>query len=167
MSQFVNYSNRGVELPQGCKDLIDLLRSDPEDLPATVRRTTEGLDQLDNYVSRLLSSPSHYCVLSILGFDLETGVFLERCKGVLTVIVVIKTASGAKEQAVREAFRDAQVSSISAEVAGTGGDARVLKYPLPALGPDVVGLIRKVLLVACDATEHAGLYFDYHGNTTA
>src|SRR6266567_6742645 len=162
MSQFVNYSHRGVELPQGCKDLIDLLRNDPEDLPATIRRTTEGVDQLDNYVSRLLSSPSHYCVLSILDFDLETGVFLERCKGVLTVIVVIKTASGAKEQAVREAFREAGVP-ISAEVTETGGGARVLRYPLPVLGPDVVGLIRKVLHVACDATEHAGLYFDYHG----
>ena len=167
MSQFVNYSKRGVELPPGCKDLIDLLSRDKDQLPDVVRKKTEGLRQLDDYVAGLLSSPAEYRLLSILGFGVEAGVFLEYSKGALSAIVVIKTADSAEEHAVRESFRLVGVSPLSDQAPCGAAGARVLSYPLPASIPDVVALIREVLRVACGATEHAGLYFDYHGNTAA
>lgn len=165
MNEFVNYGNRGVSLPKGCKDLIDLLRSDSEHAPRMDRKTTEGLRQLDDYLSGLLSSPSAQVVLAIVGFDLNAGVFLENSKGVLSAMVVMNAAGSAEEHTVRECFRLAGVAPIADDLPGGSGGSRVLRYPLPPSIPDVGRLISEVLRAACGAAEHAGLYYDYYGNT--
>ena len=162
MSDLVNYTKRGIELPQGCKDLIDVLRSGGEELPSLVRSTTEGLRHLDGHMARLLSGSSDYAVLSILAFDLQSAVYIERVKHVLSAVVIIKQANSAAEQAVRETFRLAGAFPSLDEVAGGEGGARVLKYPLPATLD--LALIPAVLRAACNATEHAGLYYDCHKN---
>ena len=163
----MNYTKRGIELPQGCKDLIDVLRSGRQETPSLVRSTTEGLRQLDGHMTRLLSASSDYGVLSILAFDLQSAVYIERVKHVLSAVVIIKQANSAAEQAVRETFRLAGAFPSLDEVPGGEGGARVLRYPLPGSLSDLVALIPAVLRAACGATEHAGLYYDYHKNKAA
>jgi hypothetical protein len=160
MNEFVNYGNRSVGLPKGFTELIDVLRSGQA--PGIIRRTTEGLRQLDAYLSSLLSSPSKHGILSILGFDLTAGVYLENSKGVLSATVMIKAANSTAERTVRECFRLAGVAPLSDEPAGGGESSRILKYPLPASIPDVGLLISDVLRAACGATDHAGLYYGYY-----
>src|SRR4030095_2286888 len=55
MNEFVNYGTRDVSLPKGFTELIEVMHSDQA--PGIIRRTTEGLRQLDGYLSTLMSSP--------------------------------------------------------------------------------------------------------------
>jgi hypothetical protein len=166
MSQFVNYGKRGVDLPAGCKNLVDLIRRAEEELPPAIPMATKGLEHLERYVSRLLSAPGDYYIVCILGFDLETGVFLERRKDVLSVVVVVRTKCPAKERAVREIFRLAGVESISDDYTNADEGNRVLRYPLPTATAEILKLITEVLRVACDATDHAGLLFQCYPDTS-
>jgi hypothetical protein len=160
MNEFVNYGTRDVSLPKGFTELIEVMHSDQA--PGIIRRTTEGLRQLDGYLSTLMSSPSKHGILSILGFDLKAGVYLENSKGVLSATVAIRAANSAAERTVRECFRLAGVAPLSDELPGGGAISRVLKYPLPASIPDIGLLISEVLRAACGATDHAGLYYGYY-----
>jgi hypothetical protein len=48
VSQFVNYSKRGVELPEGCKDLIDVLQmAGQESVAEPDRVAIEGLAHIE------------------------------------------------------------------------------------------------------------------------
>jgi hypothetical protein len=167
MNQFVNYGNRDVSLPKGCKDLMDLLHPHREEAPGMIQRTTEGVRQLGSCLSSFLSSPREYCLVSILSFERESGVFLERFKGVLSAIVVLKNAGSTEGRTVRECFRLAGVTPLSDNVVEGCGGSRVLRYPLPASIPDVMKVIAEVLRAACGATEYAGLYYHLHGSHAA
>lgn len=68
MSEFVNYSNRDVQLPPGCKDLMDVLNlQKATEAPTIAFTATESaassqsysgeLHQIPDHIARLLSSP--------------------------------------------------------------------------------------------------------------
>src|SRR4051812_38710247 len=80
MSDFINYNKRSVTLPEGCKDLIDVLRSHPlrvlfsnadaGPIPpgarATLTRgeTFEGrVSDVDKYVGKVFESRGLSCML--------------------------------------------------------------------------------------------------------
>jgi hypothetical protein len=166
MSDFVNYGKRGVDLPAGCKNLVDLIRRADKESPPAIPMATKGLVHLEHYVSRLRNAPGDYYIVCILGFDLETGVFLERRKVALSAVVVIKIKYPAKERAVRELFQLAGVEPVSDDYTNADEGNRVLRYPLPAATADILKLITPVLRIACDATDHGGLLFTCYPGTT-
>jgi hypothetical protein len=160
MSDFANYSKRSFELPAGCKDLIDVIRSECADSPPIFSRTTEGLRDLEAHLERLQSSPKDYGILPILSFDLESAVYVERSKKSLSAIVVVTKAGPAALAALRESFARASLSAVWDEVPAGEGGARVLKYLVPPSCSQIVPLLSEVLHLACGATDHAGLFYD-------
>ena len=79
MSDFVNYTKQSVELPQGGRDLIDLLRSGRGSLPMLCAPRRRDHD-LDARIAPVLSMSGDYGLLSILSFDLESALFIKRMK---------------------------------------------------------------------------------------
>src|SRR2546426_9384324 len=87
MRQLVNYKKRGVELPKGCKDLIDVLQG-PGRAKAPLaavgqpvlgggkleRFSTRGLAQIERYVNRLFESRSKVAMVSLMPPDRQTEV---------------------------------------------------------------------------------------------
>lgn len=58
MSEFVNYQKRDVQLPHGCKDLVDVLNlQTPAEPPQVVLLFSGGLTEVSENVARLLNSP--------------------------------------------------------------------------------------------------------------
>src|SRR5689334_4841299 len=70
MNDFVNYKHRGVELPQGCKDFIDVLstKQSSSNAPSSSGRsdfslknehvTVGGLAHIEDYLRRFFTAPS-------------------------------------------------------------------------------------------------------------
>ncbi len=167
MSDFVNYSERSVQLPDGCKNLIDVLAARDAEPPRLIRTVTEGLRHLEAHLAGLLSAPETYGALSILGFDSESAVFVTRSKQCMDVVIVLRKAGLTAEAAVREGFARADLSPIWDAVPADAEGARVFKYIIPASLAEIVPLISEVLRAACGATEYGGLYYHWHGSTTA
>jgi hypothetical protein len=72
VADFVNYNNRDVSLPAGCKDLLDVLQqkrdfaeslAGPDKVRHTILRGT--LANFESNISRALKSPSRHLLLSI------------------------------------------------------------------------------------------------------
>src|SRR3954469_1917910 len=87
---FVNYHKRAVTLPEGCKDLIDLLRSNrsptldvmasPVGKAQVVHGDSElgSLSNIRNYVEKVFNGGAAQCVLTIVLEREELTLFLCR-----------------------------------------------------------------------------------------
>ena len=92
MARFVNYQKRGVELPPGCKDLIDVLKRKQkaegpgafagnwEPMPNADFFPSGGIRQIERYVTRVLSS-ARFAVLLVMSLDGRVLIQLARNPG--------------------------------------------------------------------------------------
>src|SRR5437773_4103400 len=90
MGEFVNYKKRSVELPPGCKDLMDVLlktSTRKTSLPITTRWVpvpkperiaAHGLDHIPRFMTRVLKSTAMFTSLSIELPGRETGIGVSR-----------------------------------------------------------------------------------------
>jgi len=99
MSQFVNYNKRSVQLPPGCKDLIDVFK------PARLRKVTganatphfpvvprdhtltETLGNIEKHVAMVFDSTSELCFLAIGSPDESLMVVVSRMTDSMTADV--------------------------------------------------------------------------------
>jgi hypothetical protein len=157
MNEFVNFQKRGIELPSGCKDLIDVLSQLRE-----ARIPAEGFADIERYLSRLLQSAAKRGSVTISSLDYRKSVRLSSRDGRLKVMVVVDTRDAVREQAVLTLFREAGIPPKSDyDYSGDGVPLRVLFYLLPVSVPDAAGLIRALLHKVHGLAEDAGLLFLY------
>ncbi len=128
MNKFVDFGKRGVELPAGCKDLIDVLRR-PEGRPAGRFSSQPGtLADVPKYVSRMLRAEPNNLAIT---WEQKNYIHLFYRQGKPTVLAVIHQDSG-REQAVRQVFESAHISPELDETAQGASFVRLLGYAMPS-----------------------------------
>jgi len=121
VSKFVNYKKRGVSLPEGCKDLIDLLEpSKREKLkellgPAPeIKETrndsfTSNLSDIANPIRAVLDSHAFMAMLGVATFgvaspDQKLALDINRMQGETPSVSLTFTQSPASEKRMKEIF---------------------------------------------------------------
>ncbi len=66
MNPFVDYQKRGIELPEGCKDLIDVLQLASATAKHPAEPTPKGVAYIELYLFRLLVPGSKFRSLWIV-----------------------------------------------------------------------------------------------------
>ena len=157
MNEFVNPQHRGVNLPAGFKDLIDVLegkkkRAPIQDLsgersrgPARIARG--GIADVENYVRGFLETKANSAMLGFLPSNGRVGFYLVRRKGVLIAPFVFAEDHADCEKIVREVF------------AGRGISPDLDNYPVPASLPAISEIVTEILRRAFGIPERGGLTF--------
>jgi len=170
MNPFVNYQQRGIELPPGCKDLIDTLRTQKTVGPAATRIPAGGLQDIPNYVARLLQSKArgrHLVISSTVPFAavvLKFGRFLmgHHPSG-LSALIFTDSTEPLQEQMVRTVFEQVGFSPFMEYGVGGGVEpTRTLCYPLPDTATEAASLVTAVFQKGFGVSEHARLEFGYY-----
>ena len=157
MDEFINYKKRGVELPPGCKDLIDVLPP-----PRQVRVPVEGFIHIERYLSRLLQSASTRRKVSIWSLDHQHLVHISHKDGMLKMMVALDTNDTAKEQAIVRLFSALNIPpAFDSDGRSHGIPVRLLFYPLPVSPADAADLIRTFIQRVYGLADDAGLVFHY------
>jgi hypothetical protein len=170
MNDFVDPKHRGVNLPPGYKDLIDVFEGKRKEsglIPWRYRATiasisSGGLAQAEKYLQRFFASrregrrPFLHFITAQDGF---TFLLLNSKNGPLAVFSfpIHDTVS---EKSVRRIFAKAGINPVSDE-AGTGTFVRAIQYLLPNEFLDAHTIVANVLKEAYAVTEKAGLRFSF------
>ena len=103
MPEFVNYHKRDVQLPHGCKDLVDLLNLQaPTAAPEGVPLCSGGLKEVPENVARLLNSPQGCNGLIIRTAEGTLGLFYHNRQEPLELQVRVPWTEPARVKAMRE-----------------------------------------------------------------
>ena len=166
MNEFVNMGKRSIELPAGCKDLIDVLQ--PAKRHAldnlTISLAEGGLADLAKHLANLLEQGKKTKNLGITWHELNylhlvnEGLFL-------TALLVVHDNTH-REQAVRAVFAVAGLAPIRDE-AVNGWSVRVLGYPLPAGASNIEELISDLLRKGYGLAENVRLEFAFWEDETS
>src|SRR2546428_11532429 len=116
MSEFIQKSNRSIELPLGCKDLIDVeeIRNwKPAGRSNWSTWKEDQLAYLEGYVTRLLESAGKSTLVGI-SRHLDWGQVMVIPDADLVASVIFASWNGAaQEQAVRDVFEGAGIPSVT------------------------------------------------------
>jgi hypothetical protein len=151
MNEFVNFKKRGVTLPRGCKDLIDLLAPPVQQTleraqhaVVTRNETIAGtLSEVGRYVQMTFESRGLMFTLVISSPDRRLEVDLSRMKGGELWASAVFQRDREQEQAVREFFvrRGLEVPEDSGTPSHFFADLPVqLIYPISPLPGDAASL---------------------------
>ena len=175
MNQFVNPEQRGVDLPEGCKDLMDVIRH-----PWLIRSAgpIEGgkfsapdygagtFEHIEFHVSRLFMSTAQVRLLNILcceGNERKVVVSLMFRDGALGLTLLLGAEEISCESAIRVLFAKSGALPTIDTVASTGASSsRFLKFPLPTSAPRAALLTADLLLKGFKLAESSKLFFYYH-----
>ena len=155
MNNFVDFGKRGVELPAGCKNLIDVLRLAEQDAarkPAMA--SVQRLADVVTYVDRLAEAGAKTKNLAITWHELNY-IHLTNEQGVISALTVIHTKTQ-RERAVREVFEKAGLAPTFIETVA-GSCVCVLRYSFPAGVPNIGGLISELLRKGFGLAENVRL----------
>jgi len=171
MNSFVNPHQRGVELPSGCKELIDMLRKQGDAASTQEPARFEGFDHVKHYVAAMwqakaiakwlvISSPAIRPTAMILQF----GQFqLGRRPSGPSAWIYIDGTEPLLETAVRMVFEEAGSCQFAGYGVGGGVEPmRVLVYPLPDVAEQASDLIIAVFERGFGLTRDSRLAFNYH-----
>ena len=182
MGEFVNYKKRSVELPPGCKDLMDVLLKTSKrktSLPITTRWVpvpkperiaAHGLDHIPRFMTRDLKSTAKFTSLSIElpGREIGIGVYRHSEPGTLALMLCVYRDTE-EERAIRAFFAGHQVAPTIDYLPHpvTTTSVRGLQYPLPQDALRATILIRDFLRSVYGLANEAGLdfTFDNHDQT--
>jgi hypothetical protein len=163
MNEFVNFRKRSIELPAGCKDLIDMLPP-----PRETRMPVEGFAHIERYLSRIFQAGAKRRSVIVWSLDYQEHVHVSNRDGVLSLMVVVDTQDAIREEAVLRLFREAGVIPVRDEDGrGDGIQLRALIYPLTPSVPAAADLIRSLLQGVYGIAHDAGLLFQYHERDAA
>jgi hypothetical protein len=160
MNEFVNFGRRGVDLPPGCKDLIDVLRRVRRPpVPALTSRPVQGLAHvaglanIAGHLHKLLEPGTKFKNLVITWHEEKNYVRLMNNGGVITALTVIH-GDIHRERAVRGVFNAAGLEATHDEALGW---VRALIYPLPAGESSIRELVSDVLRKGYGLAENVRL----------
>lgn len=159
MNPFVNFQQRGIELPGGCKDLVDVLRMEHQRVAEPNRvALTEGLADIERYVSGLLQPDAKVKQVILFSYDYRAVVCLRfgpfrfgYSPSGLSALVYVDDTEPLQEQAVRTVFEEAGISPFL--------ESGVLRYALPNTLTEATNLITDLLRRGFGVREDARLGF--------
>jgi hypothetical protein len=178
MARFVNYQKRGVELPPGCKDLIDVLKRKQkaegpgafagnwEPMPNADFFPSGGIRQIERYVTRVLSS-ARFAVLLVMSLDGRVLIQLARNPGeaAFDLVLLAQPDDQGLEQAVRGFFRQQGIDNPLGCFFSGGVNpihTGALKYRLLSDPTWTAVLLADLLKGVFALDAEAGLAFTYH-----
>src|SRR5882762_10290702 len=113
MNPFVNDQKREIDLPEGCKDLVEMLQIATPGSDFTSKwKLVRGLMEAERFLLTRLISPAKLRHLSIALPRQEHGVQLTHFAGVLSVALSSNCGETGRLQAVRAVFHAAGVIPI-------------------------------------------------------
>jgi hypothetical protein len=171
VADFVNYNSRDVELPPGCKNLIDVLKQAPTESPrypklpsgAQPEQMQVGkIDELEDDMTWLISESIKPSFLAILvpGFPLEL-----RCEtdaGPLHLYLAVPSGELRRAERVRAFFgaHDWNPLQDSTELDGCRF-MRYMRFNLPCVVGPVSDLVGALLREVYDVRDTTPLRFVY------
>ncbi len=168
MNEFVNFEQRGVELPVGCTDLIDALRRHTNPAVGAKLLPAGGFGDIERHLIHLLKARTgiRHLIISA-GHDgatvsLEFGPFQLGCRPAgLSALLFLDDADLSQQQAVRTVFEEAGISPfLEHGLAGIAGPMRVIRYALPNGVQKAAALIRELLEQGFGLSKNAPLWFN-------
>lgn len=179
MGKFVNYKKRSVELPPGCKDLMDVLlkvskskTSQPVTtqwvpIPKPEQIATHGLDHILRFMTRVLESTAKFTSLNIElpGREAAISVYRHSEQGTLDLMLFVYRDTE-EERAIRAFFAGHQVVPTVDYLPGpvTSTSLRGLLYPLPQDATEAANLIGDFLRTVHGLAEEAGIDFTFENH---
>jgi hypothetical protein len=143
MNLFVDLGKRSIDLPAGCKDLIEvLLRAGHHSTPKLATGSVQRLADVVTYVDRLAEAGAKTKNLAITWHELNY-VLLTNEQGVINVLTVVRDHTQ-REQAVRDLFQEAGLAPNFAKTVA-GFSVRVLRFTFPAGASNIGNLISELL----------------------
>jgi hypothetical protein len=159
MNGFVNAYQRGFELPEGCRDLIEVLHKGAQAQPPKRDRFAD----VGYYITKCVKSPARRCSLSIFSWQPvdQFPLSLIRVDGVLyAFIILVKCTHPLREMFVREVFSERGIAPTQDSLIGAGGDQyRLLLYTLPTQARKAAALVVELLKRGYQLPEDAALRF--------
>src|SRR5258705_13932077 len=157
MKGFVNFGKRSVQLPAGCKDLIDLIEpSKRRPVSTLTTHAAQGLKDIGKHLSGLLG-PGTKCKNLAITWHENNYLQLINEEGVLSALVVVHENTG-REQAIRAFFAAASLAPFLDEAVGHSF-VRVLRYPLPEGTSKIEQLVFSLLRAGYGLAESVRLEF--------
>ena len=156
MSAFVNYHSRKLELPEGCKDLIDVLNL----ARAPEAKTFQGLGDVITYVSQFAASAAKFKGLGISCFgDADASLSVTCGKHGLRAFVLVDAG---RTQAVRSIFADSGTSLLHDEsFSNNGRMISCISYSLSSIS-GLDRFVRDLLTKGFSVTQDTDLLFHFH-----
>jgi hypothetical protein len=158
MSDFVQRSKRSIELPLGCKDLIDVegIRNwKAASLPDWFKPPTKDqLAYMEGYLARRLESAgkSMLVVISCRLYQGQISVYED--SGLTAPVVLALWNGAAQEQTLRNVFEEADIPSVN-EPVGRWKAKLALQYLLPIDPSKAVQLIGEVFRIGFGLSDHS------------
>ena len=157
MSEFVNYHKRDVQLPLGCKDLVDVLNLQaPFEAPSKVLLFSGGLAEVPENVARLLNSPR-----------VSNGLLIRTDKG--TLCLLYRNGQDSLELQIRVPWTEPERVKAVREFFvrwGFGANKDYLSegfyhfhYQLPRIAEHVSGLVIRLLKIAYSVGKETRVQF--------
>lgn len=163
MNEFVNFQKRDVALPPGCKDIIDVLNYNKDLIyfspPKKAKAPTEGLLDIEQYLSRMLQSPAQRRSLTIYSVQAASKVRLHLFwgKGLLRAMFFIPTD---REAQIRSVLDDRGIPPTQDEPA-TDEDSRFIICALPTDAVSATSLVSELLQKGYGLPANIELEFHY------
>ncbi len=166
MNEFVNMGKRSIELPGGCKDLIDVLQpAKPHALAKlTISLAAGGLADLAKHLVNLEEQGEKNKNLAITWHELNYLHFVN--EGLFLTALLVVHDNTHREQAIRAVFAAAGLAPIRDE-AVNGWSVRVLGYPLHAGASGIEELISDLLRKGYGLAENVRLEFAFWEDETS
>jgi hypothetical protein len=151
----MNPYERGLELPKGCKDLIDALLPSDRGQPKCAS-FPGGLPDVEGYIARLMRASPAVGWMAVFWQGQSDYLSIVNARGSVSVMIN-SSREGGHERAIRSIFHEAGIALLS-ESAGTSLFA-TLRYALPSSVSEAAELVREVLLRGCVVPERPLLKF--------
>ena len=173
MGKFVNYKKRSVTLPEGCKDLLDVLQpsrrskaTKPGWVAAPVVKTdhfqANGLPHLGEYVSKLLDSASNFFAVMITHHRDRPPIVLTRNRIDNLFAVAVFDNEPSTRTVIKAFFVQEGVEPLLGHSGQVAIGASSLVYPLPLNASRATDLATGLLRTAYRLSDDAGLDFRYY-----
>jgi hypothetical protein len=137
--------------------------------PEPDRIASNGLSQVESYVTRLVQSQGTSCSLDIFTPDGQRGLGLTRSDDqVILNLIVNQRNEPDKERAIRDFFKEksiAPVSDVPVSVGGVPDAVRALGYPVSGDAHEVAALCQQVLKDLYGITAEEALDFTFEEST--
>jgi len=173
MNDFVNPQHRGVNLPPGCKDLMDVLKVNDaasetpiyalhskRSKPLIERYERNGLQHAEKFVRLLLESRTKWASLTIFHKPRLTFT-LVRFPDSVTAMFCFSEKEVPLERSVREIFtKFGRVPLADESEAPT--KLRVVRYWMPGNVPGILEIAGELLQRAFEVPEDGGLDYIFN-----
>jgi hypothetical protein len=159
MSEFVNYQKRNIELPLGCKDLIDVL---PPPKEASI--PVEGLAHIERYLSRVLQTPTGRRSVWIYSFSIPVHLSLVYAKGLLRALIFF---TAEREEPIRAFLSKSGILPTQDNMMDSGPFSRFILCSLPSDVAVAGRFVSELLQCGYGLPEDVLLDFHYHEEDAA